>query len=992
MKIDKYRATKSKQKNLIFYTCRRATERIVATLIFFVLSVQPASAITMADGGDVAGSTWGLKWWDYEIDDQGNIENISADATSNDNKWTPVDDTNFYDPNKKTIIYFHGWQPSSVPNEEEEDFIFVNLADDTATETINTLRNWKDDNFNVGVFYWTPWADDSGNWLDLGGQSGGGEASSAVSFNVNAGEGKIWSSNAHTRMRFKFKEQEGGPVIESKLNIGSPDGARSYADRIKLKKHSFEGADRTSVNPAYDYEAWHNLSSRSQILSALRYIVADGTYDQLEEVELVRSNSSNCPDFVRKLICDGSGSVDDKAGWACDTTTEDQITVQEVFEPLVCEVPSLGAMAAEMVGSVLQKQINEDVRFVGHSLGNQMAIHTATRIWWMHRSSTFSNYAGLPKRLDLLDPYYSSDKKSYLTNRYLGNIDDDSDTSKGWRQNNLRTTWGKATQYVKYLRRMSDSLPLNESFRFPVTYLDTSILSDFKPSGNPNVPLRDLAAYQKLDLFYLKGAIVGAGNRHVAGRHWYFATKKAPNDIYFPALNSDRQTYPVGDRYKIDYLNAGLGANTDPSMIRTAMSAGKDLAFVQTAGQKTFTVDDDKFTLVHGRDNIKKVISKSFEDPDSEDNLEYQTRLRDLGHVPIHDFSNSLGISVDNNLKGLYVNGNSVDVSNLPNRDDWSKSDIIENLDLNPGLNVIAIQAKNANSWAGLFAQLNLPYSNMASNESWKVSTSSKPGWTEVSYDDSDWADADRMSYYGEGPWGKPFGEVSNFDGSASWIWSAGNSGPRIDCRSYFSNCNAYFRWHVFIDMEGWKVKTYNHSGAVESTGEALDVMNLVEIIDGMFGLPPRVQVSESSVLNMHSESDSTRGYDGDSEFFNTNGQTIILNAKTTFDIHEPGCYSFSTRSKDGSTLSINDYLVVDNDGNHDDYHSETKSVRLDAGTYEAEVVYFGNDGEASLEVSATTGVEPNWNKYDYELITGGQELKGGTDEVCHDLNSPYLQ
>jgi hypothetical protein len=63
------------------------------------------------------------------------------------------------------------------------------------------------------------------------------------------------------------------------------------------------------------------------------------------------------------------------------------------------------------------------------------------------------------------------------------------------------------------------------------------------------------------------------------------------------------------------------------------------------------------------------------------------------------------------------------------------------------------------------------------------------------------------------------------------------------------------------------------------------------------------------------------------------------------------GVYSFFTESDDGSRLSVDDSLVVDNDGLHG--MSEKRGViALEAGLHALHVAYFNKTGGAGLGVS----------------------------------------
>lgn len=62
-----------------------------------------------------------------------------------------------------------------------------------------------------------------------------------------------------------------------------------------------------------------------------------------------------------------------------------------------------------------------NIRLLGHSLGNQMAIVLTKKISDAVTAGTVSSKL-LPKRVALLDPFYSNNAKSYLGNKWVGEV------------------------------------------------------------------------------------------------------------------------------------------------------------------------------------------------------------------------------------------------------------------------------------------------------------------------------------------------------------------------------------------------------------------------------------------------------------------------------------------------------------------------------------------------------------------------------------------
>ncbi|MBK6757517.1 MAG: hypothetical protein IPG70_07815 [Moraxellaceae bacterium] len=62
-----------------------------------------------------------------------------------------------------------------------------------------------------------------------------------------------------------------------------------------------------------------------------------------------------------------------------------------------------------------------NIRIAGHSLGNQLAIVLAKKISDAVAAGTMNSKL-LPKRVALLDPFYSQSGKSYLANKWTGEV------------------------------------------------------------------------------------------------------------------------------------------------------------------------------------------------------------------------------------------------------------------------------------------------------------------------------------------------------------------------------------------------------------------------------------------------------------------------------------------------------------------------------------------------------------------------------------------
>ncbi len=120
---------------------------------------------------------------------------------------------------------------------------------------------------------------------------------------------------------------------------------------------------------------------------------------------------------------------------------------------------------------------------------------------------------------------------------------------------------------------------------------------------------------------------------------------------------------------------------------------------------------------------------------------------------------------VDDNYQ-VYVNGNSVGTGS-----NWIVANTFNNVQLQAGLNSIAIRATNVAGAAGALAQLTFAGRNVITNNSWKVSATGPSGWQTTAFNDTAWAKATDKG----GPWSNGSVGISGLPAGtqARAIWSA---------------------------------------------------------------------------------------------------------------------------------------------------------------------------------------------------------------------------
>ena len=139
--------------------------------------------------GQIAADT-GIFW--LKSDDLGLTEQAMPAYKMNTDRQQylqQLKQTGFFNPARPTIIFIHGWQPGSITDTHQSRFDFCyqfkNQLDETSPR-YNTLTKWK--GWNVGVFYWNQFADES---------------------NVLTAEAKIYSTRGKEQMRWAYIDNSG---------------------------------------------------------------------------------------------------------------------------------------------------------------------------------------------------------------------------------------------------------------------------------------------------------------------------------------------------------------------------------------------------------------------------------------------------------------------------------------------------------------------------------------------------------------------------------------------------------------------------------------------------------------------------------------------------------------------------------------------------------------------------------------------------------------
>ncbi|GAA4824480.1 hypothetical protein [Algivirga pacifica] len=220
--------------------------------------------------------------------------------------------------------------------------------------------------------------------------------------------------------------------------------------------------------------------------------------------------------------------------------------------------PSINVSVSELAYEQLSRTIGQNssgnLRFAGHSLGNQLATNVARLFGWHAANGEVSI---VPNRVELLDPFWSQDGKGYLG-------DYNQDGKNDW-------TGERCRWYVQELQ---------QEYNIAFTWYRSSGIADLG-IGDKNRPLEELVALISLRFWYLNGLDIP--NKHNYVRHHYFWSLSFEE----PTECTIRWTrrYPTG--------NVAASAATSDERIRQMM--GNQYHWDQVEGRYTVSPDDDWF-------------------------------------------------------------------------------------------------------------------------------------------------------------------------------------------------------------------------------------------------------------------------------------------------------------------------------------------------------------------------------------------------------------
>jgi uncharacterized protein YjdB len=208
-------------------------------------------------------------------------------------------------------------------------------------------------------------------------------------------------------------------------------------------------------------------------------------------------------------------------------------------------VVSAAQLFYEAYVSAMAGYTGGNVRFVGHSLGNQMVTRTATMINDNIAAQRIPASVR-PTRVALMDPFWSKGEKSYLNNRWTGEV---------------------AREHVSALKTAGMIFERYKSSNINDLFV-----------GDSNQPLTTMIGQTELIPGWISN--LDQGGRHIAAPNMYFRSLAfiAPPECDEDAVCS----------------GTAASARTSDARIREMMSSS--YVWIQTAGQNTEVPGDNLFT------------------------------------------------------------------------------------------------------------------------------------------------------------------------------------------------------------------------------------------------------------------------------------------------------------------------------------------------------------------------------------------------------------
>jgi len=148
------------------------------------------------------GLNYGIQWFG-----KGNVSQKAVAGQTNP----------YYNPNKPTVIYAHGWQNGAIVRGSRETFNYK-ANDSRFGIDVNSADAWINAGWNIGIFYWQEFADES---------------------EVRDAEAKIWSSQGPRGMRFRLSNGS----YTTNPSVNNKSVSQLFYENIAATMGNFQGSE-----------------------------------------------------------------------------------------------------------------------------------------------------------------------------------------------------------------------------------------------------------------------------------------------------------------------------------------------------------------------------------------------------------------------------------------------------------------------------------------------------------------------------------------------------------------------------------------------------------------------------------------------------------------------------------------------------------------------------------------------------------------------------
>ncbi len=337
--------------------------------------------------------------------------------------------------------------------------------------------------------------------------------------------------------------------------------AKAFDERTNRKINVSSSFYDPSKPTVVYFHGWQNNTSRDNYRRETFQFVDASNNVNVNTAQIWKNKGWNVAIFYWNQFADEGELKDAEAKiWSTNGNRKMRYRLSDgSYSERQAPTNSLGIEAFNQLSALLANNTSNNIRFVGHSLGNQLATYTSFLFSTAVKKGNLSARL-MPNRLELLDPFWSKGRKNYLGDYNNDGSNDWTGERVRWyvqemkNRNNLATTW------------YSSSLILNAGI------------------GDSNNRLKDIAAFQSVRYWYVSAIDVVA--KHVNARHSYFwgLNFDAPAEVRVNWLLQRTKTGRVA-----------ASASTSTSRIRQMMGSAN--LWDQVEGRYTATPEDDMFQI-----------------------------------------------------------------------------------------------------------------------------------------------------------------------------------------------------------------------------------------------------------------------------------------------------------------------------------------------------------------------------------------------------------